>query len=135
MEKGVITVVSAISSTLSDGLDPRELLCLPGGGSVTADWLPGILVGLDTGTPGTDSGLLSWVGVFGTAVLLSVCVLERRGKVITLLRLLIASKPQRTVALYNAVKYLSGNLRTQRKCLNCKAQSLGLELVCALLKK
>lgn len=68
-------VVSTISSTLSDGLDPSELLCLRGGGRVTGERL--IRLGaLGTGPPGTDSGLLTREDELGTLVLLFCCVLE-----------------------------------------------------------
>ena len=68
-------VVSTISSTLSDGLDPSELLYLRGGGRATGERL--IRLGaLGTGPPGTDSGLLSRGEEVETLVLLFRCVLE-----------------------------------------------------------
>lgn len=74
-QKGVMIVLSTISSTLSDGLDPSELLYLRlGGGRVTGDRLPRF-AGLVTGSAGTDSGLLSRVAEVATLVLLVVCVL------------------------------------------------------------
>lgn len=75
-EKGVIIALSTISSTLSDGLDPRELLSRRGGGRVTADRLPSRVADPGIGYPGTDSGLLRGIAVLPTAVsLLFVCVL------------------------------------------------------------
>ena len=83
-EKGVITVVSKISSTLSDGLDPSELLCLWGGGNVNADRpASGMVVGLlKKGTPGTDNGLLGGIElpVLLLLLLLLDCFLEKRNK-------------------------------------------------------
>lgn len=69
-------MLSTISSTLSDGLDPSELLYILGGGRVTGDRLPRF-VGLVTGSTGKDSGLLSRVDEVAPEVFLFVCVLER----------------------------------------------------------
>lgn len=83
MQKGVIIVLSTISSTLSAGLDPSELLYLRlGGGRVTGDRLPGF-AGLVTGSTGTDSGLLRRGVEEAALVLLLFSVLERLGEINT----------------------------------------------------
>ena len=69
-------VVSAMSSTLSEGLDPSELLYRRGGGRVTGDRLLRVEV-LGTGPAGTDSGLLSRDEEEVTLVLLLICVLGK----------------------------------------------------------
>lgn len=72
-----------MSSTLSDGLDPSELLYLRlGGGKVTGDRLPGFK-GLVTGSTGTDSGLLRRGAEEAALVLLLFSVLERLGEINT----------------------------------------------------
>ena len=68
-------MVSTMSSTLSDGLDPRELF-FRGAGRVTAVRLPGSSVGLVTGVAGTDSGRFSRIELL-VVLLLIACVLER----------------------------------------------------------
>ena len=76
-------VLSTISSTLSDGLDPSELLYIRlGGGKVTGDRLPRF-EGLVTGSTGTDSGLLSRVDEAAVELLLFVCFLGRLHEIIS----------------------------------------------------
>lgn len=75
-------VLSTISSTLSDGLDPSELLYILGRGKVTGDRLPRF-EGLVIGSTGTDSGLLTRVDDIAVGLLLFVCFLERLHQTIT----------------------------------------------------
>ena len=75
-------VLSTISSTLSNGLDPSELLYILGRGKVTGDRLPRF-EGLVIGSTGTDSGLLGRVDDVAVELLLFVCFLERLYQIIT----------------------------------------------------
>ena len=81
-------VLSTISSTLSEGLDPSELLYIRlGGGKVTGDRLPR-LKGLVTGSTGTDNGLLSRVDEIAVELLSFACFLEKLHKIISVKKLL-----------------------------------------------
>ena len=81
-------VLSTISSTLSEGLDPSELLYIRlGGGKVTGDRLPR-LKGLVTGSTGTDNGLLSRVDEVAVELLSFACFLEKLHKIISVKKLL-----------------------------------------------